>query len=426
MMDVKITELDNGVRVITSSIPHVESVSMGIWVGVGARYEQKNMSGVSHFVEHLLFKGTKKRSAVDISQAIEGRGGYINAFTQEEHTCYYVRVPYDQLWHAQDVLSDMYFNPRLAKSDIDKERGVIVEEMMMYRDQPHYIVQEMLEGALWKNHPLGRPVIGTRETLAELNRARITDYKRKKYVSGNTVFAFAGKVDHEACVSKVARYAGRLRRRAVPECRKVTHSVAQGNIALRHKDIEQAHLALGIRLFGRSDKRRYALKILNAVLGENMSSRLFQIVREKHGLAYSVHSGAHLYRDSGALVISAGLDRKRSCKAVNLIIKELIRLKERQVGRKELKRAKDYAIGQLRLGLESTSSQMMWIGDNMISRGKFTHPQEIIERLSSVTAEEVQSVACSVMKKKRTSLCMVSPDMTSKDESGIQTSLQGL
>lgn len=426
LMDARETTLANGVRVATSVLPRVESVTFGIWVRVGARYESKKLSGASHFIEHLLFKGTRKRSAGDISRAIEGRGGYLNAFTQEENTCYYARVAYDQLWKALDVLCDMYLNSRFDKAEIDKERGVIVEEIMMYRDQPQHVVQEILGKSLWQGHPLGRPIIGTPATLAAMNRKTMLDFRAQKYVPANTLFAFAGRLDHDACVKKVAQFVGRLKHRAAPSCRHVTASVPQENVVLESRDIEQAHLALGIRLFGRRDKRRYALRVLSAVLGENMSSRLFQTVREKYGLAYSVHSSCHLYNESGALVVSAGLDKKRTQKAIELILRELVRLKEQPIGDRELKRAKDYVVGQLRLGLESTTHQMLWLGDNIMSHERVMKPEETIKRISSVTAEDVQKLALSVIKRRRVSLAMISPNIGRQDEPGMKKMLRVL
>jgi predicted Zn-dependent peptidase len=420
LMDVRAGRLGNGVRVVTSAIPRVESVALGIWVGAGSRFERAEWGGISHFIEHLLFKGTRHRTARDISRAIEGRGGYLNAFTQEESTCYYARVACDRLGEALDVLTDMYLCPLFAGEDIAKERGVIVEEIMMYRDQPQHVVQELMTAALWRGHPLGRPVSGSPESLARVNRAALLDYKRAAYVPANTVFAFAGKVSHEPCLRRVQRLFGRLGRRPAPPCARVGERVGQEQVVVENKGIEQTQVALGIRLFGRRDPRRYALRLLNAVLGENMSSRLFQIVREQHGLAYSIHSSYHLFADSGALVVSAGLDRKRSVPALELIVRELARLKESAVGPRDLKRAKDYVLGQLRLGLESTTNQMMWIGDNLISHGRFIPPEEIIGQVERVSAADIRRLAGETLAAARTSLAVVSPDLAARDQPALR------
>jgi predicted Zn-dependent peptidase len=403
------TRLANGVRVVSSALPYVQSVSLGIWVGVGSRHESKAMGGASHFLEHLMFKGTASRSALDITRAIEGRGGYLNAFTQEGSTCYYARVGYDHLWNALDVLADMVMNPKLDANDIDKERHVILEEMMMYRDQPHHLVHEMLEAAVWPHHPLGRSVIGTEKSVGGMSSENLRHFKESKYIPANTVVAFAGRVDHNACVKKVASLMDTLPAKPMPRSIRFTDDQKRSMATVEGKDIEQTHVALGLRVFGRLDRRRHALKLLNTVLGDNMSSRLFQIVREKHGLAYSINSGCQLYADSGLLTVSAGLDRSRADKALQLILKELDRFRQRPVSASELKRAKDYVIGQLRLGLESTSNQMMWIGENVLSRGRVIDPEETIQATEAVSAEQIQKLAKTFFKPSRLSIAMVAP-----------------
>ena len=313
-------------------MPNIESVAMGVWVGVGGRYEDKRISGVSHFIEHLLFKGTKTRSAKDISQAIEGRGGYFNAFTQEESTCYYARISTEHMRSTFAILADMYLNPKFAAEDINKERGVIIEEIMMYKDQPQHLVQEILGELLWQDHALGRPLIGTTDTVGNVSRAAILKFKATKYVADNTVVVLAGKVDHDACVKHIGELLGHVRGARKPAYPRVTKQTAQKDVRVFAKDIEQTHIALGIRLFGRHDSRRYALKLLSIILGENMSSRLFQVVREKHGLAYSIHSSVQLFDETGVLDIQAGVDCDRISKAIELILSEVVKFKDKPVG----------------------------------------------------------------------------------------------
>jgi len=423
-MQVRQSKTDNGIRVVTSMMDHVQSVALGIWVGIGSRYEPVQASGISHFTEHLLFKGTRRRSQRDISQTIEGRGGYLNAFTGEEATCYYARVGYNQLRQSLDVLTDMYVNSRFDKDEIQKERGVITEEIMMYHDQPRHLVSEMLMNILWKDHPVGRPIIGTRETLSTMKRKTFIEFTKKNYVAKNTVVAIAGNVKHDVCVEYVQDMMKKVSEKPrAPVFTAVNASVNQGRTAFLEKNVEQTHLAIGLRSFGYQDKRRHTLRILNAIFGENMSSRLFQIVREKHGLAYSVHSSIQLFKDSGALMIAAGLDRDRKVKALELIVNELVRIKERPVSKAELRRAKDYAIGQMRLGLESTSHQMMWLGDNLLSRRKFTPPEETIELLSRVTVADVAKLASQLIRHSKVSLAMVSPEVSKQDQARMKTIL---
>ncbi|OVE75954.1 hypothetical protein BVX97_02835 [bacterium E08(2017)] len=416
MPDVQMTKLSNGTRIITSTMPHVHSASIGLWAGVGGRYEPEELAGVSHFLEHMMFKGTKKRSSKRISQDIEGSGGYLNAFTQEESTCYYARVAYDKLWNAFDVLSDMYQNSLLKKEELDKERGVILEEIMMYRDQPHHLVMEMLSELLWDDHPLGNPIIGFPETIEDMKRKHMAAFRSETYRPTNTVVSIAGRVNHDKCVERAEKLLGAMKKEPAPNYIGVTTKTGQNRLKLHEKTVEQSHMAVGVRLFGRSDNRKYTLRVLNTILGENMSSRLFQVVREKHGLAYSIHSSCHLHQDSGALVISAGLDRHRHTKGMELIVKEIHRMKEKPVTASELKRAKDYVVGQLRLSVESTSNQMISMGDNIISHGRFIPREEIIKNVESVTADDVQRLARTIFRKTRTSLALIVPELDRGDE----------
>ncbi|MFH1475941.1 MAG: pitrilysin family protein [Verrucomicrobiota bacterium] len=415
MMDIHESRLANGMRVATSAIAHLQSVALGVWVGVGGRYESRALAGISHFIEHLLFKGTERLSARDISQAIEGRGGFCNAFTQEELTCYYARTADDHAWKALAILAEMYRHPRFAPADIDKERGVIIEEIMMYRDQPEHVVQEMLSAALWQDHELGRPLIGYPETLRGLTRDHILTFKKKKYVPENTVFVFAGHVRHEECIRHVEKLTRGITGAREPTCPLVTPAVPQERLNLKAKDIEQTQMALGFRIFGRFDKRRYALKLLNVILGENMSSRLFQVIREKYGLAYAIHSGVQLFAETGALVISAGLDHKRHEKALELIVREIHRLKQEPINIRELERAKEYVIGHMRLGLESPSGHMMWVGDHVLNYGSVMAPETVITAIQAVQAEDIQKLADTIFRERTASLAWLAPGTAAKN-----------
>jgi predicted Zn-dependent peptidase len=407
--NVQLTTLPNGVRVISSALAHVQSVAMGIWLGAGSRHETKAQGGASHFLEHLLFKGTPKRSALAISQAVEGRGGYLNAFTQQESTCYYARAGFDRLEPSFDVLADMVLNAKCTEADVEKERQVILEEMLMYRDQPHHYVQELLEESVWPAHPIGRAIIGTEASVGGMTAADIRAYKAEKYVPSSMVVAFAGSVDHARCVDLVAAYFAAMPRGRKPRAVRFDNAARQVHGKGLAREIEQTHLALGIRLFGRHDEQRHVLRVLNTVLGENMSSRLFQVVREKHGLAYSINSGTQHFEDTGVLQISAGLDRRRSAKALDLVLREMDRLRISPVGAGELRRAKDYLVGQLRLGLESTSHQMMWIGDNILSYGRFIDPAETIAAIQQVTAHDIQVLAGACFLPERMSVALITP-----------------
>jgi predicted Zn-dependent peptidase len=408
-LNVTSTVLPGGLRVATAEMPGIESVAMGIWAGVGSRYETARQAGVCHFIEHMLFKGTASRSARAISQAIEGRGGYFNGFTQEETTCYYARIAAEYQWEALDILFDMYRHPKFDAGDLEKERGVILEEIAMYRDQPHQLVQEILGSLAWVDHPLGRPLVGTEDNVRRIRRRDILHFKTSHYVTSNTLVALAGKVDHGACVERTAQALGDLSRRSPPACERAGRSVRQRDVAVHAKEVEQPHIAMAFRLFGRHDPRRYALKLLSIILGENMSSRLFQIVREKHGLAYSIQSSVQLFDETGLLCVQAGVDRDRVSRALDLILAEIGRFRETPAGARELRRAKDFARGQLRIGLESASNQMMWVGENLLCYNRIIQPAEVLSRIESVTVSDILEVARHVLDRRRLSVAMVSP-----------------
>jgi predicted Zn-dependent peptidase len=406
-LDVQVTTLPNGLRVISSRMPHVASAAVGIWIGVGGRHEPARLSGVSHFIEHMVFKGTRSRTPAQISQEIEGRGGYFNAFTQEESTCYYGRILSTYGEDLFNVLADMYRNPLFPKDELEKERGVIVEEIMMYLDQPHHLVQDLLQDSMWHRHPLGRPLIGTEDIITSMPRKDLVDFKNQHYVPGNSLVVFAGQVDHDACVRQVRRQLGRARAAKPRSPSPVQSTTRQLALKTFDKEYEQTHLALGYRVFGRHDERRYALKIASILLGENMSSRLFQIIREKHALAYSIHSQVHLFKDSGMLSIQAGVDKEQAAKALKLILKEMQRLRETKVPARELARARDYAIGQVRMGLESSTQVMMWCGEGFMGYGEVGDPDEVCDKLASVQAEDILGVASKVLHPAHSTLAVV-------------------
>ena len=416
----KITQLSSGVRVATAEMAHMDSVTVGVWVGVGGRYEPARLSGASHFIEHLLFKGTPRRSAKQISQTVEGVGGYLNAFTSEETTCYYAKASHKHLDTLLDVLTDMYLHPRFAAADIDKERGVIKEELLMYRDQPDHYVHELLTETLWPEHPLGRSLAGTPKTLDTMDRRALLDFKHRKYVAGNTVVAVAGHCRHDNIVRRVEKMLSMSRDGRPPSYQPARGHQRAPRLRFFTKDCEQSHLAIGIRGYSRHDSRRYALKTLSVILGENMSSRLFQVIRERHGLAYSIQSSTSYFSDTGALLVSAGLDTKRLQRALRLILAEMRKMSRQPPSAIELQRAKDYAIGQMRLGLESTANRMMWLGEHLLAYGTIHTPAEVERQITEVTAADVQQAAADLFRENRLNVAVITP---SKDERGVSALL---
>jgi predicted Zn-dependent peptidase len=405
----RVTQLQNGLTVATAEMPQMASVSVGLWVGVGSRYEPAPLNGVCHFIEHLLFKGTKKRSAKEISEAVEGIGGYLNAFTSEELTCFHARACHDQLDELLDVLLDMLLGSELAGADIAKEREVIKEEIAMSQDEPQHHVQELLNATLWPDQALGRPITGTGQTLDRMRRGDLLGYLRGNYVAGNVLIVAAGRLGHRRVLRDVARYAARLPSSPRPRFTPARSDQQRPRIRLFTKQTEQTQIALGIRTCSRQDKRRYALRLLNTILGENMSSRLFQVVREDHGLAYSIYSTPSFFSDAGDLVISAGLDTDNLTKVLRLVLRELRRLREAAPSAAELRRARDYVIGQIDLSLESTENQMNWVGEQLLGYGKILRPAQIKKHLRQVTAGEIRAVACDFLRPERFNLALVSP-----------------
>jgi predicted Zn-dependent peptidase len=405
----QVTRLENGLTVATAEMPHMASVSLGIWVGVGGRCEAEAVSGISHFIEHLLFKGTRRRTAREISQAVEGIGGYLNAFTSEENTCFYSRARHDRFDELLDVLADMFLHSTFDPAEIAKEREVIKEELAMYMDQPQQYVQELLNATLWPGQPLGRSITGTEKTLDAISRRQLLDFQRKNYTAEGTLIAAAGRLTHRQALKAVRGYAPKFGRGA--RCGFLPANAAQSKPAVRlcTKKTEQTQIAFGMRACSRHDEKRFALRVLNAVLGENMSSRLFQTVREDQGLAYSIYSGNSFFEDTGDLVISAGLDLANLEKTLKIILRELKRLREELVPAAELGRARDYLTGQLDLSLESTENQMMWVGEQWLGYGKIIAPELAKQRLGEVRPAEVRAAAREFIRPEQFNLALVSP-----------------
>jgi predicted Zn-dependent peptidase len=405
----KVTRLENGLTVATAEMPHMASVSVGIWVGVGGRHEPAALNGVSHFIEHLLFKGTRKRSAREISQAVEGIGGYLNAFTSEEHTCFYARARRADFERLLEVLADMFLHSTFEPVEIGKEREVIKEELAMYIDQPQQYVQELLNATLWPDQPLGRSITGTEKTLDSIRRPQLLEYQKSNYVAAASLVAVAGRITHAEAVQAAKKYSRQFAGGPRPGYVSATTFQTNPALCLHTKETEQTQLALGIRTCSRHDEQHFALRLLNVLLGENMSSRLFQTVREDQGLAYSISSGASFFDDAGDIVISAGLDLKNLVKTLKIILRELKRLADEPVPAAELRRARDYLIGQFDLSLESSENQMMWAGEQWLGYGKISTPEEVKNRLCEVPAGKIRAAAREFFRAGRYNLALISP-----------------
>jgi predicted Zn-dependent peptidase len=405
----QISRLKSGLIVATAEMPHMASVSLGLWVGVGGRYEPVEFNGISHFIEHMLFKGTRRRTPREISQAVEGIGGYLNAFTGEESTCFYSKARQDRFDELLDVLMDMFHHSTFDPVEIEKERSVIKEEVSMYLDQPQQHVQELLNETLWPDHPLGRPLTGTKKSIEGLGRGALLEFRRANYTSGSTLVVAAGNCRHDKVVKTVSAFGSKFVDGKRPPFAPVDNGRVGPKVRLFTKATAQTQMALGFRICSRHDPRRFALRMLNTLMGENMSSRLFQVLREEHGLAYSIHSGLSFFDDVGALVISAGLDADKLPAALKLILREVKRFVDEAPKAKELQQARDYLLGQIDLGLESTESQMMWLGDQLLGFGKIFPPSQIKQYLADVTAAQVRRVASEFLRPERMHMAVVSP-----------------
>jgi predicted Zn-dependent peptidase len=403
--------LDQGAQLAVAGMPHVESISVGLWLGVGGRHEAKPQNGIFHFLEHMMFKGTTKRSAREISEAVEGVGGYLNAFTAEEMTCYYARASATHLPLVVDVLTDMLLRATFPAGEIERERGVIQEEIRMYEDQPSQVAQDVATSLLWPNNPLGRPLAGTNRNIERMRRCDLLNYRSKFYHSGNLCITVAGKTDL-AEVKHLLRpllrhFPNGPRARFTPVSRRQT----QPRFAVIRKPLEQTQFVIGQRGVSRHDPRRSAFRLMSVILGENMSSRLFQTVREKHGLAYSISSGANYYEEAGSFFISAGVENSKAIQAIRLTLQTMRKLAQRAPSAKELRRAKEYTYGQIHLGLESPDSQMMWLGEGLIGHNRVLNPDKLIQQIEAVTAEEVRAAAGLLIHDERLNIAAVSPSV---------------
>ena len=404
----KQTLLDNGLSVITSEMKSMASVSLGVWVGVGGRYESKKKSGISHLVEHMLFKGTVSRSTKQLKQAIEGVGGAFNGFTSDEVTCYMVKVPKKHMELGLDVLSDMVLKAKLDPRDLKKEKFVIYEEIKMYRDQPAEYVLELLAGLMWPGNALGRSLTGTVNTVRDTTREDILKFKNEYYTPANISVVAAGNVSHKQLLAASNNRFHKVHKGE-------THSflppkVRQDGPKIRFSrgNTKQAHIAMGFYCLAKTDKERFAANLMNVILGGNMSSRLFEFLREEHGLCYDIASVYKKHSDVGELQIHAGVDNEKVVKAVGSIVDELKKMTDKGVSAQELLRAKEYMKGQFLLAIEGTSSRMLWLGDRSVIHKGIPQVASILKKIDAVGREDVRAVARKIFAPGSINLALIS------------------
>jgi predicted Zn-dependent peptidase len=383
--------LPNGLRLITEAMPHVRSVTIGVWLMRGSRHESDERSGMAHFVEHMLFKGTDSRSAEDIAQAIDSIGGQLDAFTAKEYASYYIKVLDEHLPLAVDLLADIVLRPAFSPDEIEREKKVILEEIKMVEDTPDDLVHELFTQHFWQGHALARPILGSKETVSSFTADSILEYFRGAYVARNMVISAAGNLEHANVRELVERIFGSVTSDGERLAAEVPRVVPQ--VVSRTKELEQSHVVLGANSYPQRHDDRYASYILNTVLGGSMSSRLFQNVREKRGLAYAVFSGLSSYRDAGNITIYAGCSNDAVGQVVDLCVEELRGLKSAPITQAELRRAKDHLKGSLMLSLENTASRMSHMARQEIYFDRHFTMDETLAGVERVTEEDLQRVA---------------------------------
>jgi predicted Zn-dependent peptidase len=403
------TTLDNGLRVITETMPQTRSVSICIFIGVGSRYETEEQAGVSHFIEHLSFRGTPKRTtAREISEAIEGVGGIINAGTDKELTVYWCKVAQPHLTLALDVLADILRNSRLDPADIERERQVITEEINMSLDSPSQMVNMLIDELLWPRHPLGRDIAGTKESVAAITRETIVNYLGQKYLPANTVVSIAGAGEHKEMVGAAEKALGEWTRTKPNPTYSPYKERGFNPIRIEKKETEQAHLCLALSGLPLLHPKRFSLDLLNVILGEGMSSRLFTEIRDRMGLAYSIHSYAEHFADTGSITVYAGVEPKNLQLAIKAILEQLARIKE-PVPQAELTKAKELSKGRLLLRMEDSRAVASWMGGQEILTRRILSVDQVIAIIDAITAEEIKELARELLVSNKLRLAVVGP-----------------
>lgn len=386
------TVLPNGLIVLTERMDHLRSVAMGVWIKSGSRCEPAETNGISHFVEHMLFKGTRSRSAQVIAREMDAIGGNLDAFTGKETICFNVKSLSDHVPVAMDILADLVLNPVFAPPDIERERGVILEEIKIDEDNPDVLVQELFTQSFWKGHPLGWPILGTTETVGRMGQEQLFDYHGGRFHGGNMVFSAAGLLDHDKFVAAVAEKFSPLS--GGQPLTELSAPEPSARIVLRNKKaLEQVQICMGVPAPPITDENRYSALVLNTVLGGGMSSRLFQTIREERGMVYSIYSDLSPYRDTGTLCVYAGTSANKALEVVDLVLAEFRSLKETPLSEEELKRAKDQLKGNILLGLESSNSRMANLARQEMYFHKFFTVDELIANIDAVDSAKVQAMA---------------------------------
>jgi len=404
------TTLDNGLRILSAPMPGTRSVAVGVYVGTGSRYETPEEAGLSHLLEHLLFKGTPKRpSAPEISELIEGVGGVLNASTDRELTVYYAKVARMHFDRAADVLTDMVRNPLIAAEELEKERKVVIEELASIEDSPSQIVDVLLDATMWPDQPLGRDVAGSEASVSALTRESTLDYLRRQYVPNNICIAVAGAIEHDEVVEAIGGPLGDWARGTPGSYFPAVNGQQSARIALQHKKTEQAHFEIAVHGLSSQDPDRFALDLISVVLGEGMSCRLFIELREKRALCYDVHSYASHYLDAGSFAVYAAVDPLRAVEAAGAALEELEKVRAHGVTDGELLKAKELSKGRLLLRMEDTRAVSGWLGGQEMINGFVRSPDEVVALIDAVTPDDVRRIAGQLFDRARMTMAIVGP-----------------
>lgn len=402
--------LKNGLRVILCPMPKSLATTFLVLVEAGSKYETKEINGVSHFLEHMCFKGTKKRpSALVISSELESLGAAYNAFTGHEYTGYYAKVGIDKIDSALDIISDMYLNPLFDEKEIEKEKGVIVEEINMYEDLPRKKVSEVFMKLLYGDQPAGWDIAGPKETVLAINKKNIIDYRTNHYVPGATTVVVSGAFGEKEILKKLSKIFGGISKGKAMGKKKVEESQTKPKAALHSKQLDQTHLILGFRAFDMFDKRRYVLDVLCDILGGGMSSRLFQKIREEMGAAYYVGCGNSLLTDHGLVSVAVGVDNKRANEVIKAILEEIKKIKNIPVSKEELQKTKNHITGRLMIGLETSDAVAEFYGEQELFKEKIITPEQVVKKIKTVKASEIQALAKDIFQNNKLNLAVVGP-----------------
>ncbi len=404
------TTLDNGLRIVSETMPATRSVAVSLYVGAGSRYEKPEEAGISHLLEHLVFKGTEKRpTPQEISELIDGVGGVMNAGTDRELTVYYAKVARPHFERAADVLTDMLRNPLIAADELEKERKVVIEELASIADSPAQLVDVLLDATMWPDQPLGRDVAGSEASVSELTRESTLDYLRRQYVPNNMVVAVAGAIEHDEVVKFIDSALGDWKRGVPSSWFPAVNGQDAARVAVMYKRTEQAHIEIAVHALSNQDPDRFSLDLISVILGEGMSSRLFMELREKRAICYDVHSYASHYLDTGSFAVYAGVDPKKTVEATQALIEELAKMRADGINEDELRKAKELSKGRLLLRMEDTRSVSGWLGGQEMLNGAIRTPDEVVDLIEAVTVDDVKRVARKLLDETQMTMALVGP-----------------